>query len=208
VTRLLVLALLLVACDKHAEAPPARGREAVRGLPAAGEGPAAPGAGPVAPGAADPTHALPPGHPALPASGPGLASAPPAAAAAPPPAAAADGSDVIEGQIDVAPALRDSVHVGDTLFVSAKAVDASGAVQRMPLAVDRLVVGKLPMAFRLTGANVMVPGSTLSGTVRVTARVDKDGEAMTRAAGDVEGAAQVTVPARGVQIKLDTPVAP
>ena len=46
----------------------------------------------------------------------------------------------------------------------------------------------------------------LAGTilpVHVFARVDRDGEARTRASGDVEGAVDAQVPAKGLQLKLN-----
>ena len=125
----------------------------------------------------------------------------------PDPAAPASG-EAVEGTIDVAPALKDQVKPGDVIFLVARAVDASGEVQRMPVAVDRLVAGAFPLAFKLSGANAMVAGAPFAGPIQVTARVDKDGEAMTRQPGVVEGLVKVTVPQREVQITLDTLVKP
>jgi cytochrome c-type biogenesis protein CcmH len=151
--------------------------------PAPGTHEGAKGLPPLEPGAE-----LPAGHPAVPR--------PSASGAA------------LEGTIEVAPALAAQVKAGDIIFLSARAVDASGAVQRMPLAVDRLSVGALPMTFRLTAENAMVPGAVFAGSVQITARVDRDGEAMTRTAGDIEGVVKAEIPARGLKIVLDTPVSP
>ena len=62
--------------------------------------------------------------------------------------------------------------------------------------------------FELSSKQVMVAGTPFAGPMQITARVDKDGEAMTRKEGDVEGTARVTVPQKDVQIVLDTPVKP
>jgi hypothetical protein len=64
------------------------------------------------------------------------------------------------------------------------------------------------MPFRLTAANVMVQGASFAGPVQITARVDRDGEAMTRSPGDIEGVLKSQIPAHGLKIVLDTPVKP
>ena len=174
------LAILVAGCDKGSSAPPPNTRQAVKGLPPA-----------EAPQAGHP--ALPPGHPP---TGGEAASAPPA------------GGDAVSGTLTVAPALKDQVKAGDTIYIVARAIDASGAVARTPVAVDRLVAGTFPMPFQLSAANAMVAGSPFAGPMQITARVDKDGEAMTREEGDVEGTVKVTVPQKDVQITLDTPVKP
>ena len=142
----------------------------------------------------------------LPPIGQGPApAATPATPAAPAPAA---GGGTLEGTIVVAPALADQVKPGDTLFLVARAVDASGNVQRMPVAVDRAQVTSFPLAFKLSAGNVMVAGTPFAGPMQLTARIDKDGEAMTREPGDIEGTVKVTVPQKGITITLDTPVKP
>jgi len=88
---------------------------------------------------------------------------------------------------------------GDTIYLIARAIDDQGAVERTPIAVERLQVGSWPQSFHL---------SPPAGAVQITARIDKDGEAMTRNEGDIEGTAKATAPAKGVQILLDTPVHP
>jgi hypothetical protein len=106
----------------------------------------------------------------------------------------------------VAPALKDQVKTGDVIFLSARAVDPqTGETQRTPIAVDRIDVSALPIKFRLTSANSMM-GGELKGNVLITARVDRDKEAMTRQPGDIEGTAKATVPAGDLKIVLDTPV--
>lgn len=179
-----ILLICLAACDKSTSAPPPSAQQATKGLPATGEAPAA------APAAMPPGH-LPAGHPPITAQ----------------PSAAGSG-ETLEGTIVVAPAFKDQVKPGDTLFIVARAVDASGNVQRMPVAVDRAQVTSFPLAFTLSADNVMVAGAPFAGPMQVTARVDKDGEAMTREAGDVEGTVKVTVPQKGITITLDTPVKP
>lgn len=173
-----LIVLLLLAACEK-KPPPATEREAVRGLP--------PTSSPTTLPAGHPSTTLPAGHP---------------------PVAADDGGPALEGTIDVAPALKDQVKTGDTIFLVARSIDASGAVTRMPLAVGRLSAGALPMPFKLTAADAMMQGTAFAGTVQITARVDRDGEAMSRQPGDIEGTTKAEIPARGLKIVLDTPVKP
>jgi cytochrome c-type biogenesis protein CcmH len=137
---------------------------------------------------------------------------PPASSSAPLPAGhpsvAAERGASLEGTLEVAPALQGQVKPGDTLYLVARSVGADGTVTRMPLAVSRLTVGPMPMTFTLSAADVMMQGSPFAGAVQITARVDKDGDAMTRNPGDVEGVIKAEIPARGLKIVLDTPVKP
>jgi hypothetical protein len=112
---------------------------------------------------------------------------------------------VLEGTIDIAPALKDKVKPGDVIFLSAKRVEG-GQVQRMPLAVDRLEVTSFPLPFRLTGANVMMAGTEFKGDVALTARLDRDHEATTRSPGDIEGTLRAAIPAKGLKVVLDKEV--
>ena len=211
--RCVIVCLLLgsAACGRSTPAP--EGREAPRGLPPL-EGAAASQAAAASPSssAASPHGAagLPPGHPAIDPGGQtdphaGLMGGGQNPHAQPP--AQIDPNAVIEGTLDVAPALKDQVKTGDVIFLSAKPVDEAGNVQQKTVAAIRLDAATFPMSFRITGANVMTEGK-LEGTMMIIARVDRDGEAMTRQPGDIEGSLKVTVPAKDLKIVLDTPVAP
>ena len=122
------------------------------------------------------------------------------------PTAPVDPNQVLAGTIDVAPALKAQVKDGDILFLSVRSVGADGTVQRVPIAVDRVDVGKLPMPFELTQANVMMQGLKFEGNVQITARLDRDGEATSREPGDVEGLLKATIPTKGLKLVLDTPI--
>lgn len=94
---------------------------------------------------------------------------------------------------------------GDIMFLSAKPIDpASGEVIGAPVAVDRLIVSEFPLSFELSEEHMMVAGTAFEGHVVVEARVDSDGEAMTRLPGDVEGAVRAEIPAEGLELSLDT----
>jgi len=90
---------------------------------------------------------------------------------------------------------------GATLFVIARQKGARGGP---PLAVQRVPSPHFPFAFELSQANVMVPSMRFAGEIDVTARLDADGNAMTRDASDLEGrAASAHVPGdSGVVIEL------
>jgi hypothetical protein len=50
----------------------------------------------------------------------------------------------------------------------------------------------------------MVRGVKLEGDVEISARIDSDGEAMSKTAGDIIGAASsATIPVDGVKVLLD-----
>jgi hypothetical protein len=72
---------------------------------------------------------------------------------------------------------------GAHVFIIAKA--AGGGP---PFAVRRYDDVVLPLDWSLTGANVMIAGVPAPDKIQVSARIDQDGDAMTRQAGDLESA--------------------
>ncbi len=200
-----VLAIVVLAAGACREVPKPEGRPAPVGLPPV-EGAAK---------AASPHGGLPPASPhggAQPASPQG--DLPPNHPPIDPHQRTPEGTNidptqVLEGSIEVAPELRDQVKTGDVIFVSAKPIDpATGQIVKTTLAVARLEVAQLPMAFRLSGANAMSAGAAFKGEVAIIARVDRDRDAISRAPGDIEGTLRVTIPAKGLKLVLDTPVQP
>jgi hypothetical protein len=190
----MILAVVLVSCESGKATTSAPG-QAPRGLPPAEAVPAK---------AVDNPHAGMPGMDNPHAGMPGMQNPHAEGQAG---AANVDPSMVLEGTIDVAPALKAQVKAGDLIFLSVKTRDPqTGEVQRFPLAVDRLDVASLPMPFSLSGANAMMPGTKFAGAVLLVARVDRDAEARTRTAGDIEGTLSATIPAKGMKLVLDTPV--
>ncbi len=136
--------------------------------------------------------ALPPGHPAI-------ADDSMAVGAADKP----DPNAVIQGVLKVDSKLRAKATAGDVIFVIARAASEGEAPGQL-LAVKKLTVGAWPLPFVLDGADVMLQGTKLKGKVVVTARLDKDGDAMSKNPGDLVGSSEpVTVPASGVVVTLD-----
>jgi cytochrome c-type biogenesis protein CcmH len=112
----------------------------------------------------------------------------PAAAASAAVASGAAAADVdaprLQVEVSLAPALASKVADSDTVFVFARAEGGPP----MPLAVARMAASKLPASVVLTDGMGMAPGSNLSsaGTVVVTARISRSGQALPQP-GDLEG---------------------
>ncbi|MBI5507453.1 MAG: hypothetical protein HY903_01750 [Deltaproteobacteria bacterium] len=110
-------------------------------------------------------------------------------------------SGEISGALQIADNLKDKVAAGDTVFIMAKNA-ATGSL----VAVTKIQIGdKFPLAFRLSGGDVMHAQTSLAGKVKIEARVDKDKDAMTKNPGDVYGETKelVAIPATGVELTLD-----
>ncbi len=116
----------------------------------------------------------------------------------PPPA-----TPMIRGSLNLADSVKAKVPAGGTIFLIARGLSPTGGVGPV-LAAKRLTVGAWPQPFELSASDVMLAGTSLQGKVVLGARVDQDGDAMTKQAGDVEGiSTPVEVPASGVVVLLD-----
>lgn len=123
----------------------------------------------------------------------------PAQSSAPSKADASAGA--ITGEVSLAPALKDKVAPGDTVYILARR--ATGP--RMPLAVYRTQAGQLPTQFRLDDSMAMDPSTPLSqaGELRIEARISKSGDAMARP-GDLSGELSPIKPGtQGLKLKID-----
>jgi hypothetical protein len=88
----------------------------------------------------------------------------------------------IEGTIELAPELAGSIPPNAVMFLMAHG-EAGGPL----VAAQRLDVQSFPIAFSIGSADhMMVPGS-FAGALRISARIDTDGNAATRDAGDLLG---------------------
>jgi len=125
---------------------------------------------------------------------------------------------VAEAQVDTAPDLKDTiagtltlpaaqqsrVARGDVIFLSARRTGAPPGPGGM-LAVQKLQVEDFPMPFALGARDAMIPGTSFDGPITITARVDKDGDALTRRKGDVYGEVKgIRVGTQNVKLSLDT----
>ena len=111
------------------------------------------------------------------------------------------GGAAIRGRVSLDAPLVGSQPGRGVLFVIAR----SGASDAgPPLAVVRIPSPAFPVEFEMGQGNVMMPGARFEGPIRLNARLDVDGNAMTRTAGDLEGALPDTVlPGERVEIVLD-----
>jgi len=114
----------------------------------------------------------------LPAQAPlSIANAPASAGAMAKPAS--DGTERLSGRVSLEPALAAQVSPKDTVFIYANAAEGP----RMPLAIIRTTVDKLPYDFVLDDSLAMNPQMKLSQakSVMVRARISKTGNAMPQA---------------------------
>ena len=109
-------------------------------------------------------------------------------------------SPPLAGQILLASELTGRVPEGAVLFLMAW---TSGPGP--PVAAKRIPAPEFPLVFELGPDDRMPHEKLFEGPFRLTARVDTDGDAATRTAGDLHGAAQGTHPAgaTGVTILID-----
>lgn len=92
---------------------------------------------------------------------------------------------------------------GAVLFVFAR---TPGVEAGPPVAVTRPDTKRWPVSFELGPESVMIPGTPFTGPFTVVARLDADGNAMTRGPGDWEGRSGAPVkPGERVEIALGTP---
>lgn len=105
--------------------------------------------------------------------------------------------DSIRGTLRLAPGVAGPGE--GVLFVIARA--PSGGP---PLAVKRLELGSFPMDFEIGAADAMLPGRPLEGEVQLSARIDRDGNPMTRSPEDLVAEIQgsVRVGAGAVELVL------
>lgn len=114
-----------------------------------------------------------------------------------------DVGPAVRGKIEVSPELQAKIPQEGVLFVIAR----SAAMEKgPPLAVFRSDVLKFPINFELSQANVMITGLEFQGPLNIIARLDQDGNAMSKDTGDLLGAtsAPVSVPSEGVVITLNS----
>lgn len=106
---------------------------------------------------------------------------------------------VVAGVVNLGSGHEDAQNNDWTLFISVRPLEGGA-----PIAVYRALKPTFPFNFTLTEMDLMI-GTPVKGTgVRVEARLDSDGDAMSRGAGDLYGKAggNPTVGSKGVEITL------
>ena len=96
--------------------------------------------------------------------------------------------------------MAEKLRPGSVLFLIARSGEAGP-----PLAVVRIQDPGFPLDFEIGPDDRMIPSIPFAGPLRLTARIDADGNAMTRDAGDLTGAAigSYDPGARDVEILID-----
>ena len=169
--------LLASACDRNIEPP----------VP--GEQPRAPNLARIFPDTGDEPPAPPMG-------------APPSGRRGAAPVVAGAGGATIRGTISLAPEFEGQVPAGAVLFLVARPAGTRGGP---PLAVQRLNATGFPLAFEIGPSDVMIPSMQFAGQIGLSARIDSDGNAISRQPGDLQGSAAGTLApgASGVEIVID-----
>jgi hypothetical protein len=147
-----------------------------------------------APGAAAPAPAAPAEN--LPAPTPNPPAADPSAAGKP--------GGTITGKITLASARKADVSPNDAVYLVARRIADNPHARGSLVAVKRFTAASFPIDFSLGAADMMFQNGAFEGELALSARVDKDGDPMTRKKGDVFGTLErVKVGASGLDLKLD-----
>ncbi|MCB9550948.1 MAG: hypothetical protein H6705_03505 [Myxococcales bacterium] len=151
-----------------------------------------------------PTGNMPAGHPP---TGQMPAGHPPMGDGAQMPNGTAGLGGTLSGTITLADGVKDAVKPGAVVFIIVRS-DAGEGQKGMLLAAKKIPVTgteMFPLAFTVGPADVMMQGTPLMGKVRLEARVDQDGDAISKAPGDVVGAraGASTVGDQGIDFTLD-----
>jgi tetratricopeptide (TPR) repeat protein len=113
------------------------------------------------------------------------------------------GAATVSGSVSVDNSFKTKLDASAALFIIARSAQSAGGP---PLAVKKIERPKFPVRYTLDQENVMVPGVSFSGKIVVSARLDKDGNAATRQAGDLVGEYKnnpIEVGAQNVDIVID-----
>ncbi len=103
-------------------------------------------------------------------------------APAKPPKASA--GPTIEGTVELSPGHAAEAGGRATLYIVARVAGAAGGP---PLAVKRIAAPAFPVSFSLGPGDVMMRGSAFEGELDLSARLDRDGDPLTREPGEPAG---------------------
>ena len=114
-----------------------------------------------------------------------------------PPQARSNSGEAVRGTLRLAPELEGKVPSGAILFVIAR-----GGPAGPPTAVLRVPDPEFPLDFAIGPEHRMMEQMPFAGPFTITARVDGDGNAMTRNPGDLQGAVPRTHEPGDVGVEL------
>ena len=110
----------------------------------------------------------------------------------------------VVGKITLSPGRKGDVTPSDVVYLVARRIPDNPAARGSLVAVKRFTASSFPIDFTLGAGDMMFKNGAFEGEITLAARVDKDGDPMTRRKGDVFGTVErVKVGATGVEIKLD-----
>ena len=112
-----------------------------------------------------------------------------------------DDAAPVSGTVSLSPELARKAPAGAILFIIARGGQQAGP----PLAVKRIESPKFPVEFSLGPDDRMIKQMPFVGPIQLSARLDADGNAMTRAPGDLQGQApEAHQPGdTGIEISID-----
>jgi hypothetical protein len=94
-------------------------------------------------------------------------------------------ADPFSGLVTLADGLKASdIKAGDVLFVMARQAMGPGQAGRL-VAVQRFSAMKFPLRYEMSAKNLMMPGIPFAGPFIVRARLDRDGDPMTKGSDDL-----------------------
>jgi len=112
-----------------------------------------------------------------------------------PPAAVDSAVPVVGGTVTIAEEFKTRVPAGAVLFLSARVPSDDPMVRTPPLLAKRVVAPTFPYSFTLTTADSMASSETrLPPTLSVQAKLDQDGDAISRMPGDLTGKSTAPIP--------------
>lgn len=114
------------------------------------------------------------------------------------------GSQPFSGTVRLDPgAPSDAVRPTDVLFIMARESVGGGQAGRL-IATARHSPATLPLAFEIGEKDMMVPGTPFTGPFILSARLDRDGDPMTRGADDLYATApgEVRGGQKGLELSL------
>jgi hypothetical protein len=115
----------------------------------------------------------------------------------------------IYGEISLNDAVKDKIKPGSVLFVIVRRYAPEGQKGMMIAAtkLDGVTKDKFPLRYVVKQSDAMM-GAPLVGKVRVSVRVDQDGDAISKQAGDVIGEAKeaIMVGVNPVAIELNATI--
>lgn len=118
---------------------------------------------------------------------------------------ASGGAAAITGRILLDDARKGNVAPTDTVYLVARRPAETPGVRGSLVAVKRFPASSFPIDFTLGPGDMMFKNGEFEGELTLSARIDKDGDPITRKKGDVFGVVdRAKVGSRGVDIRIDT----